>query len=116
MQKDARAVMERPAGVGQGYPISVPVEQAKPELVFQIFDRGEDRRMASPQPCGPSLEAALGHYRVEAKQLLNCQTNHFLFLQQSFSEFCPFYQIFPTYSSASAELACDFCVSQGEGK
>ena len=37
VQKDARAVVEGLADVGQGYPISIPVEQTKPELVFPDF-------------------------------------------------------------------------------
>jgi hypothetical protein len=104
MKEDARAVMEGPAGVGQGHPISVAVEQAQPELALQIFDRGKDRRMASPQPQRPRLEASLGHHGVETKQLMNCQTVHYLLPRQSFSEFCPIYQILPPYDRSAPDL------------
>src|ERR1700681_1154156 len=103
MKEHARTVMEGLAGVGQGHPISVAVEQAKPELTFQIFDRGKDRRMAPPQPQGPRLEAALTHHGIETKQLMNCQTAHYLLPRQSFSEFCPIYQILSPYDR-SADL------------
>src|ERR1700730_4338530 len=101
MKEHARTVMEGLAGVGQGHPISVAVEQAKPELAFQIFDRGKNRRMTSPQPQGPRLEAALAHHGVEAKQLMNCQTVHYLLPRQSFSEFCPIYQILSPYDRSA---------------
>jgi len=69
--------MEGFAGLGQGHPISVPVEQSQPEVAFQVLDRGEDRRMASSQFERACLEAAFGHHGVEAKQLVKRQTVHF---------------------------------------
>jgi hypothetical protein len=71
VQEDARALVKRSPGLGQRDAIPAAIQQAQPQLSFEIFDGRRDRRLRPEELFGGRLEAALGDHGVEAEELVD---------------------------------------------
>jgi hypothetical protein len=76
MQKDSRALVKGSPGLGQDDAISAAIQQAEPQLAFQVFDGRKDGRLRPEKLFAGCLEAALGDDSFEAEELVERDSVH----------------------------------------
>ena len=80
-EQRARALVEAPPCGCQSHPVALAVEEGQTQLLFQVAHGREHAGMAPPQPVRCGLEAAFGHDRIEAAELLQRRVHCRLFLR-----------------------------------